>query len=138
MSFIANPTNITLTAILPTIQRRYPRAEIKKPFLSPQAIVVPVDNYKMLIRAQPKRGRLWVDFVPPVLWSIIGMLGTAFIVSFLLSMLLQTPVIGVGALILLLGFVITKAIFKSRNRTRIEAFDGEVREAMQPEPGSIF
>lgn len=138
MSFIANPTNIPLTAILPTLQRRYPRAEIKKPFLSPQIISVPVDNYKMIIRAQPKRSRLWVDFTPPPVWTIIGMLGTAFIISFLLSMILRTPVLSIGALVLLLGFVITKAIFKSRNRAAIEAFDGEVRTAMQPEAGSIF
>ena len=138
MSFIPNPTNIPLATILPAIQRRYPSAEIKKPFLSPQVIMVPVENFKMIIRPQPKRARLWVDFTPPVLWSILGMFGMAFIVSFVLSMVLQTPVLSLGAVILLLGFYLTKAIFKSRNRARFEAFDGEVREAMSPVEGSIF
>lgn len=138
MSFIANPTNIPLSVILPALQRRYPRAEIKKPWLGPQMIQVPVENFKMLIRAQPKRARLWVDFNPPAVWTIVGMLGTAFIVSLLLSMILRTPVLSVGALVLLLGFVITKAVFKSHHRARIEAFDTEVRDAMSPQEGSIF
>ncbi len=138
MSFIANPTNTSLTALLPSIQRRYPGAGLKKPFLSPQIISVPVENYKMIIRAQPKRARFIVDFTPPILWSILGMLGMAFVVSFLLSMLLQTPVLGFGAVILLLGFYITKAIFKNTKKAQMEAFHADVQRAMQPEEGSIF
>lgn len=137
-SFIPNPANVPLDALLPRLQDRYPNAEIKKPFLSPRIINVPVDNFKMIVRAQPKRNRLWIDFIPPVLWTILGMAGTAFIVSLVLSLIFGQMIIGVGALVVILGFVITKAIFKSRNRARFANFEDEVQRALQPRDGSIF
>jgi hypothetical protein len=92
----------------------------------------------MFLRNQPKRNRLWIDFSPPVLWSIVGMLGAAFTISFILSLLLQTLVLGFGALILFAGFFATKAIFKNKKKAEMEAFDADVQWAMHPEEGSIF
>lgn len=139
MSFVPNPANMPLVALLPSIQRRYPGAEIKKPFLSPEIISVPVKNYKMLVRAQPKRNRLWVDFTPPVLWLILGVMLIAFVASFTLALFLPeiTRAGLIGGLVGV-GFFVVKAVFKSIRRTEIDAFHADVQRAMQPDDGSIF
>ncbi len=138
-TFLPNPAGVSLVEMLPRLQRRYAVAAIKKPFLSPEIISIRVDDWRLFVRAQPKRKRLVVDFAPPVVWMLVGMLGTVGIFSFVFSVVLGQPVVTVGGLLILLGFFMTKAIFKNKKKAEIAAFKEDVQRAMLPgEESSIF
>ena len=137
---IDNPQKASLQEILPRLQGLYPAAVIKKPWIGPEIISIPVDNFRFFIRRRRNNGRLITDFQPPVLWTVLAMLGVVVVVSVLLTVLLRTPVIGgMGWLPIVLGVFVVKAIFKSRNKERFDRFDADVTRAAQgAEEGSIF
>src|SRR5688500_9320385 len=110
---ILNPRNTALEEVLAGLQVQYPQAVIKKPWLGPQRIQIRVDNYQLWVIARP--GKLIVDFNPPVLWILLGMFGIAIVLSLLLSSLFETPIVSVrGAVSLLIGFIIVKALFRNK------------------------
>jgi len=62
---IQNPQQKSLEEVLSQLAVKYPGAVIKKPFLTPNTIIAPQDNFKFLVR--DKKAFFRVDFIPPVL-----------------------------------------------------------------------
>ncbi len=135
---IPNIHNVSLDALLEHLKDSYPQAEIKKPWIGPKVIKIKEANY--VLQVIISRGKLMADFQPPILWSLLGMFGIAAVFSFVLTLLLHTPVISIGGAIpFLIGFLIVKAIFRNQRRADIDRFYADVEwAAAGPEVGRIF
>lgn len=121
---ITNSRSKSVQQIFSEIQQHFPNAKLKKPFLSPQTIIVPQGNYKFLL--QYKQQYLRVDFMPPVIWTIGGMLAGWGIFTILLSILFQQLVISIGGVIpVIIGLLIVKAVFKSTRADEFKSFEDE-------------
>jgi hypothetical protein len=135
---IQNPQNKPLQEVLLGLSVKYPGSVIKKPFLTPNSIFVPKENFKFLVR--DRKTFFKIDFAPPVLW-VIGAIRLSFLlVSIVLSLIYGQLVFGIGgALWIILGLLIVKAIFKSVNKSKFEDFYIDVRNAVdKDDASSIF
>ncbi|RQO30214.1 hypothetical protein DBR32_11585 [Taibaiella sp. KBW10] len=127
---IQNPTAKPLQEIADQLSQKYPGVTVKKPFLSGNTIFIPTENFKFLLRE--RKTQLIVDFVPPVLVSILSIVLSIVLLSAVLSLIYGQFVFGFGgALWLVLGFLVAKAIFKSTKKERFENFYKDVEEAIQ-------
>jgi hypothetical protein len=135
---IQNPQSKPLQEVLLRLSAKYPDVTIKKPFLSPNTIFVPKENFKFLVR--DRKTFLKIDFIPPVLWVIGGIILSLILVSAVLSLIYGQLVFGLGgALWIILGLLIVKAIFKSVNKPKFEEFYIDVRNAVdKDDASSIF
>lgn len=135
---VQNPQRKPLQEVMQQLSGKYPGAVIKKPFLTPNTIIAPKDNFKFLVR--DKKTFFTIDFIPPVLWVIGAIVLAAVLVSVIMSLFAGQFVIGIGgALWFILALVIVKAIFKSRNRQAFETFQADVSDAVnRNEASSIF
>lgn len=122
---IANPKNETLQQLLPLVQSRYPKAVIKKVFISPEAIFVPQSNYKFVVRK--KTGVLKIDHTLPVLYALLAIVISVVIVSAVLSIITGHLMLGAGgALWIILGVVITKYLFQYIKKNEFDSFKAEM------------
>jgi hypothetical protein len=138
MMQIPNPQKVPVSDVLHRIQHAYPTAILKKPWLSPEIISIPVDNYHLFVRPNRTRSKLVLDFQPPLVWNLIGIFGTTALLSLILSSILRAQLFAIGALPVLIGFFGTKAIFKNRIRERLGLFRRDVDSALTPEEHSVF
>lgn len=126
---IENQNNISIDELLDNLKGRYPSAEIKKPFLSPRSIFIPVNNMKHIIR--PKGAYFNTDFILPIAVAIIALFGSMIIFSVVLSLIFGQFVFGIGgALWIVLAVLATKAIYKSVKKEEFNVFYSDVRDAM--------
>lgn len=126
---IENQNNISVDELLDNLKSRYPAAEIKKPFLSPRSIIIPVNNMKHVIR--PKGAYFNTDFVLPVVVAVIALLGSMIIFSVILSLIAGQFVFGIGgALWIVLAVFATKAIYKSVKKEEFNVFYEDLRAAV--------
>lgn len=86
----------TLESIAAVLEPHYPGAAVTKPFLSGKILTVPYENIKFIMR--DKKNHLFVDILPNA-----GQ---------------RTVMVLFGAL----GLLISKAIFKARNKEKIQNF----------------
>ncbi len=135
---IQNPNNKPLQEVLAALEFKYPGSVIKKPFLTPLSILAPSENFKFVLR--DRKSFLKVDFIPPVIWVIGGVLLSLVLVSAVMSIIYGQLVFGIGgALWIVLGIFIVKAIFKSMNKAKFEAFYSDVQDAVNKRDNtSIF
>lgn len=135
---IQNTHNKPLQEILVELSAKYPRSEIKKPFLTPRTILAPHENFKFLVR--DRKTFLKIDFIPPVIWVIGAIILSFILVSIVLSIINGQFVFGIGgALWIVLGLLIVKAIFKSMNKQKFETFYADVQSAVNKDDAtSIF
>jgi hypothetical protein len=121
---ITNSQSKSVEQIFSEVQQQFPKAELKKPFLSPRTIIIPHDNFKFLLRY--KKNHLQVDFTPPVLWLLGGMLAGFALFTVILSIIFQQFVISFGGVIpVIAGVLIIKAIFKSTKKDAFKSFEDE-------------
>ncbi|WP_118976680.1 hypothetical protein [Taibaiella koreensis] len=126
---VQNPQSKPLQEVLSRLASKYPGAEIKKPFLTPRTIIAPSDNFKFLVRDRSQFFK--VDFTPPVLWIIAAIVLSSVMVSAILSLIYGQFVFGFGGVLwILLSLVIVKAIFKSRNKAKFDAFYADLQHAV--------
>lgn len=127
---IPNINNQPLEVILPKVQQHYPSTEIKKQFLSPKHLRVPYDNFHFIVIN--KKSDFIVRVQPPVLWNIMGIILGLVLFSIIITLIMGRLYISVGGAIpILIGVLITTAIFKSRNKEKIDTFTKNFREAIQ-------
>jgi len=138
MMKIENPQNRSLQEVLSRLASKYPGAEIKKPFLTPRTIIAPRENFKFLVRDRSQFFR--VDFTPPALWIVAAIVLSSVLVSAILSLIYGQFVFGFGGVLwILLILLIVKAIFKSRNKAKFDAFYTDLRHAVNSnDESSIF
>ena len=136
---IPNPKGTTLEELLPRLQQHYPGAEIKKFWIFPAYIHIPVRNFKLWVRRRSNR-KLFTDFQPPVAWMISAMLVMVLLFSIVFTLLLRTPTFaGIGWLPVVIAVLGVKAIFKSRNKELFARFDADVARAAEGAgEGGIF
>lgn len=126
---IENPQNRTLDEVLFSLSAKYPGSEIKKPFLTPRSILAPHENFKFLVR--DKKTFFNIDFGPPVIWVIGAVIISFVLASIILSIIYGQFVLGIGgALWIILGMLLVKYIFKSRNKAKFETFYADVQSAV--------
>ncbi len=135
---VQNPYNKSLQEILAQLAPKYPGAVIKKPFLTPQTIIAPKDNFKFLVRDRSSFFR--IDFMPPVIWTIGAIVLSMVMLTTILSLIYGQLVFGFGGVLwILLALLIVKSIFKSRNKSQFEAFYADLQQAVSNDPqSSIF
>lgn len=127
---IQNPTAKPLQEIAAQLEQKYPGVIVKKPFLTPNTIFVPTENFKFLVRE--RKSFLVVDFIPPVLVNILSIILSIVLFSGLLSLMFGQFSFGIGGgLWIVLVFLIVKAIFKSTKKEKFEAFYKDVEDAIQ-------
>jgi hypothetical protein len=133
---ITNSQTKTLEQIFGDIQRYYPNAKLKKQFLGPQVIMVPYRNFHFLLRN--KNGNLKVDFTPPALWILGGILGSFALFTLIYSILFQQLMISIGGAIpIVLGLLVTKEIFRSTHKSEFETFQSEANVLVNTAPGNL-
>lgn len=93
---IRKETHETLDSVAALLQPQYPGAAVTKPFLSGKILTVPYENIKFIMR--DKKDHLFVDIIPGAGQRTVGVLFGA------------------------IGLLISKAIFKSRNKEKIQNF----------------
>ena len=121
---VPNLNQEILQQLLPEIQKLHPGAFIKKPWIGPEMLRVPYENFHFV--ATQRKAGFKLDFLLPTAWSVGGFIGSALIFSAIYTMLLGKMTVSVGgALPVLVGFLIVKSIFKSRNKEKIEQFNNE-------------
>lgn len=126
---VPNLNQESLQQILPLIQKTYPNANIKKPWIGPEIIQVPYESFYFI--AKRKKTDFKLDFNPPVIWMVVGMVLGALIFSVLYSVIFGRMIISFGGAIpALIGFLIVKAIFKSKNKEKIEQFNNNFIDAV--------
>lgn len=135
---IQNTQNKSLQEVLAQLATKYPGAEIKKPFLTPRTIIAPYGNFKFLVRDRTQFFK--VDFIPPVLWILAAIVLGSVMVSALLSIIYGQFVFGFGGVLwILLSLLIVKAIFKSKNKAKFDAFYADLQQAAHSDAqSSIF
>lgn len=135
---IQNPTNKPLAEVLNGLALKYPGSVIKKPFLTPNTIIAPHDNFKFLVR--DRKTFFKIDFMPPVIWVIGAVLLSMVLVSAVLSLIYGQLVFGIGGAIwILLGLFLVKILFKSRNKNKFDTFYIDVQDAVNKnDQSSIF
>ncbi|MBV4358166.1 hypothetical protein [Pinibacter aurantiacus] len=108
--------------LLPEVQKVYSSAVIKKPFIGPERLSVPYENFSFVVSKRKTDFKL--DFIPPTFWMVIGMVAAAILFSVILTMIIGRTTISVGGAIpALVGFLIVKLIFRSKNKSKIEQFN---------------
>jgi hypothetical protein len=118
---IPNPRNETLQQLLPRVQEQYPGATIKKVFLSPEAIFIPYNNFKFVVRR--KNDVYKIDHTLPVLYAIGAVVVSMVLVSIVMSLIYGQFVWGIGgALWIVLGIVIMKYLFQTIKKDEFEQF----------------
>ncbi|PSL45474.1 hypothetical protein CLV51_104177 [Chitinophaga niastensis] len=121
---ISNSQSKSVEQIFSEVQTQFPKAELKKPFLSPLTIIIPHDNFKFLLRY--KKNYLQVDFTPPVYWLLGGMLAGFALFTAILSIIFQRLVISFGGVIpVIIGVLIIKVVFKSTRKDAFKSFEDE-------------
>lgn len=123
---IPNASGVTLDELCNRVLHTYPNATIKKPFLSPRSIIVPLGNIKHVIRE--RRGNFVFDFVPPV-WLIVGSVVLSMLmISLVFSLIYGELRFGIGgALWIVLSILLLKAAYKNKNREMFEVFYNDVQ-----------
>jgi hypothetical protein len=121
---ITNSQSKSVQQIFSEVQQHFPKAQLKKPFLSPQTIIIPHDNFKYLLRY--KQNYLQVDFIPPVMWLIGGMLAGFALFTIVLSLIFQQLIISFGGAIpVIVGMLLMKVVFKSTRKDEFKSFEDE-------------
>ncbi|HEY9261012.1 hypothetical protein [Chitinophaga sp.] len=121
---ITNSQSKSVQQIFSEVQQHFPKAQLKKPFLSPQTIIIPHDNFKYLLRY--KQHYLQVDFIPPVMWIIGGMLAGFALFTVVLSLIFQQLIISFGGAIpVIIGLLLIKVVFKSTRKDEFKSFEDE-------------
>lgn len=122
---LPNPRNESLGQLLPLVQSRYPAAVTKKVLLSPEAIFIPQNGFKFVLR-KTKKG-LKIDHTLPVLWSIGAVLISVIMASFIMSLIFGQFMFGIGgALWVVLGIFLMKYLFSVAKKDQFEAFRTEL------------
>lgn len=122
-AYVPNPHALSLQEIAERLRPLYPRIELKKAMTGAEYINVPLDNYRLVVHPQKSKERLFVDFHPPLLWLLLGILAAAFLISTLLRMLLHVEYFALsGALAVLLAFFTIKGIFRNNKKEDLQRF----------------
>lgn len=125
---IPNPRGESLQQILPSLQTRYPDAQIRKIFFS-EAIYVSQDNFKFVVRH--KKTSLKVDNTLPVLWALGAILISVVIVSLVMSLIYGQLMFGIGgALWIILGMLIMKYFFRRVKKEQFESFKNNLTDVV--------
>ncbi|MBV4358167.1 hypothetical protein [Pinibacter aurantiacus] len=125
---VPNLNQKTLLEILPSVQKQYPEAHIKKTFFGAERIQVPYKKIQFSVRNRMSRttGKVFdLDFQPPMSWMVMGV-AFAVILFIVYSIALGNSriVISIGSAILAaIVLFVVKAIFKSKNNEEIELFN---------------
>jgi len=126
---IINPRGESLQQILPLLQARYPKAIIKKILFFSDAIVVPQDNFKFVVRA--KKTILKLDNTLPVLWALGAVVVSILIVSTIMSLIYGKLVFGIGGAVwVILGVFIMKYFFRRVKKEQFDAFKNDLTDAV--------
>lgn len=122
-AYVPNPHALSLQEIAERLRPLYPKIELKKAMTGAEYINVPLDNYRLVVHPQKSKERLFVDFHPPLLWLLLGILAAAFLISTLLRMLLHVEYFALsGALAVLLAFFTIKGIFRNNKKEDLQRF----------------
>lgn len=130
-AFVPNPHNLTLQEIAERLRPAFPQATIKKPMVGPEYINVPVDNYRLAVHPQKAKNALFVDFHPPLLWLLLGVMVAAFLISTLIKLLLHVEYFALsGALAVLVAFFTIKGIFRNNKKEDLQRFYRELNRVV--------
>lgn len=129
---VLNRHHQSLQQILPKVQRLYPDAVIRKASTGPELLQVAYDNFHFEVTNTKKDFQ--IECNPPIAWLVVAFAATAITFSFLYSILFDRAIIGFSGVVPgVLAFFAVKAIFKLRNRTKIEEFKNSFREIVNSE-----
>ena len=130
-AFVPNPNGLSLQEIAERLRLSFPQATVKKSLVGPEYINVPVHNYRIVVHPQKNKRQLYVDFHPPLLWLLLGVLVTAFIISLLIRLLLHMEYFALsGALAVLVAFFTIKGIFRNNKKEDLQRFYRELNRAV--------
>jgi hypothetical protein len=122
---LPNPQQETLQQLLPRIAANYPNARIKKVLWTPEAIFVPHDNFKFVVRRHKQN--LKIDHTLPVIYVIGAVIISVILVSIVMSIIYGRPMLGVGgALWIVLGIFTMKYIFQQVKKDEFLQFRNEL------------
>lgn len=130
-AFVPNPNDLSLPEIAERLKPAYPQLSIKKPMVGPEYINVPVDNYRLAVHPQRDKKQLFVDFHPPLLWLLVGVMVAAFLISLLVRMILHVQYFALsGALAVLVAFFTIKGIFRNNKKEDLQRFYRELNRVV--------
>lgn len=130
-ALVPNPHDLSLQELAERLRPHYPQVTVRKSLTGAEYLNVPVDNYRLVVHPQRNKGRLFVDFHPPLLWLLLGVLVAAFIISLLIRMLFHLEYFALsGALAVLVAFFTIKGIFRNNKKEELQQFYRELNRAV--------
>lgn len=135
---IPNTRSESTEGLLQTVRQRFPGSEKKKVLFTPEMIHVPYEgNLKFMLKVRPSD--IKIDFVPPLLWRIGGILLGLVLGSLVLSLIYGQLVFSLGgALWIVLGFFLAKFLYRQLYKERFERFRHEINAVVNHSDSRIF